>query len=130
MLHPGAVRCLYKLRVLEMGVISGHSSPESQPAVFVDQGVTSLIHHNILHSIFSFCSVSMAPMPYIHFVKTSPVCQHPSLALCSLSSPCIRRQPKTGQDLLTSKYNFQQKLKLKFLIQATLFLGMFWVMFY
>lgn len=81
MLHPGAVRCLYKLRVLEMGVISGHSSPESQPVVFVDQGVTSLIHHNILHSIFSFCSVSMAPMPYIHFMKQVQYVSMPPL-LC------------------------------------------------
>lgn len=49
---------------LEMGAISGefsfqvleHSSPESQPVVFVDQQVTSLIYHNVLHVIFSCCS--------------------------------------------------------------------------
>lgn len=50
--------------LLEMGIISGefsfqvleHSNPESQTVVLVDQEVTSLIDHNVLHSVFSFCS--------------------------------------------------------------------------
>lgn len=64
---------------LEMGVISGefsfevleYSSPESQPVVFVDQEVTSIIHHNILHGVFSFCSVSMVYMPWLPWLTST-----------------------------------------------------------
>lgn len=36
------------------------------------------------------------PMVTMAYMETSPVCQHPSFAFCSLSSSCMRRQPKTS----------------------------------
>lgn len=108
-LKVGATSGYFSFQVLE------HFGPQSQPVVFVNKEVKWLIYHNILHGIFSFHS--LASMVYIRFMKTSSICLHPFFSFCSLSSSCIKRQPKrsTRSGFTTSKYDFWQKLKLGFL---------------
>lgn len=105
---------------LEMGAISGefsfqvleHSSPESQSVVSVDQEVTSLIHHNVLHGIFSCCSQFACFTSHgshsLHSPHENKSSMPASFLFCSLSLSWIRRQQKTStrSGFTTSKYNF------------------------
>lgn len=91
---PAVLRRLYKLRVLGNGCLfrgvqfSGTGALQSckQPAVFVDQ-VTSLIQYNVLHSNFSFCSVSMVYIPWSPWPTWKQVQCVSILSLLSVPSP-------------------------------------------
>lgn len=105
-----------------MGVISGefnfqvleHSSPESQPVVFVDPEVTSLIHHNILHGIFRCCSQFPWFTPHGSHSLHENMSNMPASFLCFLL-PLLIMYKETAKN----KYQFRiYYFKIQFLTKA------------